>query len=1458
MAVLRSVSLALLLLAVPWASGVPPCVNGGFEQLAGWSVYGGQVVARDPGRCLALTAGQTARQDLPVLGGETCTVRVDLRTADITPDPGQRGYAYAAVYQLDAAGELVVFKDFATRTGTVPWQTASHTFTMDPRTRLLSLRCGVFQATGEAWFDNWAVGTGDAIPAAPISSLVAVPQPRRAAILADASLPRSPGASAPPVLAGIIAAQGVQSEFLTAVQLASPEALHAAAFALLVLPDAPVFPAAARANVVRYLQTGGSLVAVGGYPFSRMLALQDGTWVPQEEAQARALEETLSADHSLLADGDFEQGVFAPGWQAGALCRVVAEEPKTGKGCVLVAIPEDGPREAVFLYSLPAHGTGRYAVVASLRTQQVRAGKGTGYAFVAIYQYDEAGNLLVFKDFATQVGDSPWHEQRYLFQTEPATVRVELKAGIYNATGVAWFDDLRLVPYAVESARPLNTASGRPEDGLVTTPDQIGLCDPSFPFRRTVGIRRVGGEALAEGPVAGWPATAVIGNNDARWTPLLEGHDRYGRSTGAALALVRHYRGFYRGSAWLACGVESRDLFAAPESPLSQELGRGITRLLDGCFLHELRASPRLVVPGEPLRLSCYVANYGSNPRSAQVRILVNGRLARTLRCAAASYADTIVEAELTPTEQGLLRVEAELLVDGLVLDRMETGCVVGSAMPDSPPARFRDNGFSIGERSFFLFGTDSFAYTYTSAHESPLTWSRDHAVGRDFGLNLYENLQFSRGPAYELTEDDWKDFRAMAWLTQRNGLVFMPGVLIGQDVAVDDAMLARQSRLCEEYARHCRDVPALHLYLNGDYKSLAWQGGEAIDVLWNRWLKTTYGDLTHVRETWGSYAPTDLAWPVPYPQQRKPDWDNPVAVSRARFHVWLTQRWNRTHAAAIRRQDTVHPIMSEYYRLPLNGIDLPLTVDDLDVADIGYFNPPEHDLETLPLAIRWSDQRLRGKGICLGEYGVKTHPAWASERGGTGYHIARTELEQSQLAVAVAHYGLGMGAAKMQNWCLRDAQTRVFPWGLFYPNDPLPKPWAYAHRNLSLVWRFLSPLPDAPRLAACVPVAMRLGNRERVGFDLAERTFASLLNLRADFATIQDCQIAELPASVRTLVYPAAMAVADADFAALRTWVRQGGNLLVTGSMAYDEHRRGGRFDRLLDLCGVAVESQSFADVERQDGQSVRVAPGAPVLAGQEMRPAVRVSLAGAALVAAGEAGQPLVTEFELGEGRAVWCADPLSLGTGTDALREQLYGWFLERVGEPVMTLARLEADAPVHVFRRSLRQGSMQIAFATRANSRRTTIEFADGDGTAGMEPGWPAMVARQGQRIVALGGIGELSAQGHPLLITDRQLLALSLDGQSLPDSAAWILAPLQGAGEVTVTRDVSPCLAVFGEFQDGQWVERERVELARTGGKLVLDADRATCVVLICLPQEIERWTRYLSEAMVHPEQMDGY
>ena len=64
------------------------------------------------------------------------------------------GYSHAAIYQLGRRGELVIFHDIAQLPGTQDWQRQSDTFPVHARAERVSVRCGLHQAQGTAWFDN--------------------------------------------------------------------------------------------------------------------------------------------------------------------------------------------------------------------------------------------------------------------------------------------------------------------------------------------------------------------------------------------------------------------------------------------------------------------------------------------------------------------------------------------------------------------------------------------------------------------------------------------------------------------------------------------------------------------------------------------------------------------------------------------------------------------------------------------------------------------------------------------------------------------------------------------------------------------------------------------------------------------------------------------------------------------------------------------------------------------------------------------------------------------------------------------------------------------------------------------------------------------------------------------------------------------------------------------------------
>jgi hypothetical protein len=974
-----------------------------------------------------------------------------------------------------------------------------------------------------------------------------------------------------------------------------------------------------------------------------------------------------------------------------------------------------------------------------------------------------------------------------------------------------------------------------------------------------------------KGPLEGWAASGIVGTDHARWIPLLEARDRYDRPRGAAAAMLMNYRGFYRGSSWAFVGVDNVDLFADETGPLADALRQTARFLLRETYLHNLTTDQRLYHDGETVRVSVEIANHGVSPQRAAVRFLVgaspfDGRKApKTIHEAQVQVepgVDRKVEATFAPGafSADLYQVGCELSLDGRPVDRMETGFVVRrpDVVRSAAASRFVANYFTRGNRPVFLFGSDTYSVTYTSAFENPLTWHRELSAARDIGLQVYENLQYHR-PGHLLEDSDWRAFHAMAQLTQKHNLVFMPGMLIGHNVAIDADELAEQSALCEAYAAALRETPALHYYINGDYRLEPGKTPEATRALWNAWLAERYGTAQAWKQAWGTSAHGEFG-ALPFPPPNSGLWDEVSELDRSRFQIWLTTRWNAAHVAAVRGHDTAHPIMSEYYQRPFGGLDLRLTIDGQDVSDFGYFDEPVVDIDKLPLAIRFNDLRTRGKGVTMGEYGVKTHPAWTVENGATHYHIRRSEEEQKQLFLAVGHYALGMGVSKIQNWCLADAQDRVFPWGLFYPHQPLPKDVAYVHRNQSVIWRFFAPRYVPAPLTVCLASDLRLGNREQLGLEIAYRTFADLLAEHYDFNVVDDLHLDALPAETKLMLYPSPFAVRNDVYARLVEWVRKGGTLLLTGDLSYDADRRPSRRDRLRELCGVEFVRTQYDDMQRTTATDLTARFKFASLPSMPLRPCVESRPITAQVLGSTEGGNPVLTRHRIGDGTVYWLADPLELDGEREAVnrRRAIYRAILDSAGIPRLGI---RPDVPwLHVVTQPTTSGKIHIVYNTRMENghQRVRLTTTAGEVTFDVRDRGPAFVAvTDDGRVVAANAYGEASV-GDDKLLSGRGLkAALTLDGCDLRESRAILIGPFQ-TGTLEVAQRVSGWLACLGEFRGGRWVTLEEIQLDHRAGGLVIDEDRATCMILLCHPDMRERCVDALSTAMMHPERLTGF
>ncbi len=1130
--------------------------NGSFEHgSVKWTLSGGAQIVTVTGaphgnhtlRCDH--NGAMATQLVIAHPAERYTASVWLRTDNVRP-VSESGYAFAAVYEFDFHGNLLSFRDFAQQTGTNDWRRVATTWTTHPNAFYFELRLGLYNAQGQAWFDSVQVAMGEQLPEG-----FDEPPMRKgdlALILDDLALPKNPGAPSAQRLADLLKRAGYQPQIVTATQFADGRWVgeRLSNIGLLVLPNAPYFPLDAHRNLLLLLTYGADLLTLGGYAFDVPLMRTDDGFKPVQLNQP-------SKVMLLNANPGFERvkpDGGAEGWEPTdpQCCFVTAQTACEGQHSAAVRIaPDEGQGSAGWRATVKAQAGDMLRLSGWVKTEGV---VGSGYAYLAYYPY--AGDKWVNpRDIAQVRGTQGWQYFAANFTVPYSVDRVVISFGLYNAVGTAFFDGVRLE--RVEMPPRINTHYGQPRDGLEVSPLQIGMFDAHYPLRSVVQLRTVAPflppwhyspAANRPSPLfTGFSAVGVL-RGSARWQPLLSAYDRFGRLRGTAAALMNHHAGVFAGSTWAFFGVDDVDLTTLPDFteqvllPLLHYLRRGV-------FLHGFQSHFACYRPNETVEAALQVSNFGASDFIGQgefslfpVPLNGDGGDERTVAptqsvavgVAAGERQKVTVRWDNLQLPEGLYRITAMLRDGDDIVDEMEAGFVVwdGQTFPRPLKFRYADNYFWLDDKPTFLLGTDTWSNWFHSPSQSdPLFWWRQIVKMRDFSVLVLENLQWTP-PGYQFSQADWRKLEAAIYLCHRAGVVYMAGLLIGHDVAVDDATLQQQEMFVAEFARRYSNADGLIYYLNGDYQLRP---------------KT--------------------------PDQRDLHWQ-----------VEQTKRWNERLVNSIKAVDPNHPTTSEYYQIPIGGLDLRLTIDGLDVSNIGYFDEPVKDLLRFPAVFKLIDMRLYGKSLNFGEFGVKTHPAWERSLGAVHYHIRRTEQEQWWLFLSLPQYGFGLGGSKGQNWCWRDDDDRVFPWGLIYPCDDGEKDALKAYRAAGLLLMRLSPVWCKPEVVLVVPDSSRLLPDGAKAWQAALVAADTLVRLRVDFAVASDLALTDqLLDGVKAVFLPGALTVPPEAEAVLQRFGQKGGAVYRSGvggetawewdvpevGMTTDEQR--GRYRAVLQRAGVA-----------------------------------------------------------------------------------------------------------------------------------------------------------------------------------------------------------------------------------------------------------------------------------------------
>ena len=1417
--------------------------------------------------------------------GRTYTVQGFMRTSGVKAlEAG--GCAVMSLDRYEFAGRHVGGGTFAKLTGTADWTPFSHTFRCDPDVYWLvpaqpsiiwlELALGLYRAEGEAWFAGLTIVEGDH-PAA-ISDVVPREEHRGQVspsrnLLASVAIwrdrvPVQGTASDPEFLRETLQQAGYDAEFITSEQLADPAHLTRARYDILALPYGASFPAAAQAALQAFLGQGGSFFSTGGYAFNNPLLKGRTGWVTETEALAS------EPGVEIAREGDFENGLEAcqaAGWKISdpLQCSLDSGQAHAGHRSAKVSAGDENCRKvASWEFEAGAdHERERFELTCWAKAEAV-SDRFDGYAYIALEQLDGARKLL--RETRTEIvrlrGTSGWK----LFAGEtiiyPEAKWVRIAFGLYHASGTLWVDQVSLRRKSDDIR--INTARGTARDGLDVAPEQIGVFDPDYRLRRVAYLSTAPGQDVVKtayrlnAEVTGYAASGVLGAANARWTPLVNAYDGYGRLRGAAGALMRHYNGAYRKSHWAFFGVDTCDLFASNNPGARALLLEVFDALQRKTFLHEARTNFACYRQGEEVRIFSWVSNYSSRPRQVTVTTTVfdDGSGKRQFHHQR--------EMKLAPDQSCSLEttwapgkfdshhytVRIELSESGKTLDHVETGFLVWDekVVTGGFPLKYSGNYFRWKDRAVFLQGTDDYIHTFVNLHENPKTWYADLRKVKDHGLLVYEQAMGCRGVDDVPTEAWWRECDAMVQMCSELELVIFPGMLIFADTSISNVDFEHQKEFCRAFAKRYALAPGLIYYLNGD---LQVRHPEIPDVqaLFTEYLKRKYGTDQRLTEAW-HVSPPEAKIGALKAVGGTDRWDDVRTYDNYRFRTDIVRRWLDTLSGEIRKIDPEHLVNAEFYTRPAEGMDVITAIGSLAPGNIGYYDLAGDDVYMFPQCLRYVDMRARGKSINVGEFGNKTHPAWLTH---TRLQRARTEEEENQLFLSAPHYTLGTGGSRIQNWCWKYPADFPFEWGTNYPCDTVSRDALLYYRNTGLFFRQFDLKYQSPEMFFLIADHHRMGAQGDIVRLAQLNGIRYLLNLHCEFATIDEFYLEDLPSSCRVLVYPVPFCPDDATFDRVYKFVEDGGTLYVSGDISYDTDRRRSRTGRLEKLLGVQFQSEVYPNIAFEGhGSGIRPSGKLSGLAAYEGYPCIRVKPTSAEVQARDSGGEPVIFTNKVGRGRVFYSTDILEFHAParTTACGPMVYGSFLEWAG---VKRPRVEPDNPwIHFFRLATREGGELFTLVNRDEATpRHEIRFQTPAGPVRVDVArrmTGALGVTAGGAIHAIETSGTVSGNQGVYCQSTSHVMLFSLDQKDVRESEMLCLLPM-GEGRVRITAHGTSGPAQFqvGEFRAAKWVPLERGQLVVQDNCLdvTINRDRNLSIILIASPNRMREAAKRLVDLL---------
>ncbi len=676
------------------------------------------------------------------------------------------------------------------------------------------------------------------------------------------------------------------------------------------------------------------------------------------------------------------------------------------------------------------------------------------------------------------------------------------------------------------------------------------------------------------------------GSLDSRLDALVWGVTD-GRRLSAPLLQIDHFSSGFDGGRWILLSADlARDFYSSPNTA---KLLRALAdRALQGTLQFSVRPTLPLYLPGEPIELETIVhyAAKPAGPLTVQVYCYPEDQPAQkqSATISLPASATTLLPA---PSGKGLHIIEARLLEGATLRAIYHSAFWIRDEdfLRSGPKLGVNSDYFTIDGKPLAVVGT-----TYMSSevqrfyfdHPNVYVWNSDLAQIHSAGLNMlrtgwwtgWDKFCDETGRPYERTLRTLEAYlmtaRKFGLPVQFNFFAFLPDILGGANSYLDPEAVRRQHTLVSSVAARFHDVPfvAWDLINEPSFSKQLWKMRPNYDPVelaaWNAWLSQKYPDRAALAATW-NVTPDTVAGTIPLPAEEEFAPRGMYAgINSLRMYdyVLFAQEkfagWVRGMREAIRATGSSAPITV--------GQDEGGFVDRLNTA---FFTPfvdftTNHSWWQIDNLL-WDSlvAKQPGKAMLIQETGV--------QRELTLDEIARRTPEQEATLFErkfALSFVLGSGAIEwLWNSNSYTTDSNETPIGALRA-DGTEKPEATVLRDMAKFAAAASPYLKNPKLPAIAIVTSQaaqfsvLADLQIAAQQNAVRALA--YGLHQPCYIIAENQIDKL-GSPKLVILPSAQALRESTWQALLTYVKDGGNLLVTGPVSRDEHWR--LVDRLSRL---------------------------------------------------------------------------------------------------------------------------------------------------------------------------------------------------------------------------------------------------------------------------------------------------